>query len=168
MGIIYAAAKVEKPEAWEIGKDYYGLTDLFPPSAHKRQDGGFAGWVENKFIPKLEDLPHLVGSRHIVGNTPFRVTDFYQNADDMIAKIVDLKKQPIDRLSSAEEWHAFFAWAGSDLIQFIPDIDALEEREAEGEYQLCDKPSAYVYGNDYKEGENVGYGDEDYEEEDEQ
>jgi hypothetical protein len=143
MGISYSAVKTKIPEAWEVGKDYYGLTDLFPPCAMDRGEGFFGALMAKAATPKLSDLPHLVGSRHIVGNAVFVVRDFYETAEEMLAKIIQLKQRGLDA-STIEHLGGFFEWAGDDPIQFIADFDYLEERDAEGEYELCCPPADYL------------------------
>lgn len=138
MGISYFLVKRDKPEAFDIDKDYYGLTDLFPATAGK--ETGLLG----KFpIPKLKDLPFIVGSRHrIVDSTIFRVTDYYQSAEEMITKIIDLKQRPREEYD-IEMLTNMFEWAGSDPLQVIADFTYLEDRGAADEYQLCAPPNDY-------------------------
>lgn len=158
MGISYSAVKTTVPEAWEIGKDYYGLTDLFPACAMEREK-----WfgIFPAHVPPLSDLPHLVGSRHWVSNTVFRITDYYATADEMVQKAIDLKQRP---LWDEENMRGLFAWAGDDPIQLISEFDDLEERDAADEYQLCGKPTDYVYVNPYngEAGRKVGFDEDDY------
>lgn len=154
MGISYSAVKVATPEAYHVGKDYYGYTDLFPACAH-------AGMIATLFAPKLEDLPHIVGSRHMVGNAVFRVSDYYATADEMIAKVLDLKKRPIDA-ATEKMLRDFFTWAGSDPLQMIADFDELDERDAADEYQLCAPPNQYRHVDSWngEAGRAVGYSEE--------
>lgn len=158
MGISYSAVKVEQPEAWHIGKDYYGYTDLFPACAYAP-----TGIVARMLVPKLTDLPYLVGSRHMVGNAVFRVTDYYDSAEAMLVRIEELKRRKTDEATVAM-LRAFYEWAGSDPIQLIADFDELDERDAADEYQLCVPPCEYrhVDGWNGEAGRKVGYEEEDY------
>ena len=138
MGIEYSAVKTKKPEAWYIGKDYYGLTDLFPCTAGK--ETGILGLFP---VPKLKDLPHIVGSRHrIVDNTVFQITDYYRDPATMIAKAEELKQRTLDA-HERRMFEGLFAWAGSDPLQLIAEFSSLESRDAADEYQLCAAPQDY-------------------------
>ena len=130
MGISYSAVKTKVPEAWQIGKDYYRLTDLFPPCRMKLQDEpGLMGAF-------MKTLP----AQYIVGPTPFVVTDLYPTQDGFIAKVNSLLARP---LRSGEEEHLrdFYNWAGSDSLGLISDFDELGQYggadENDDEYHLC-------------------------------
>lgn len=153
MGISYSAVKIAVPEAWEIGKDYYALTDLFPPCAHKPD--GIAGlWF---FNPSMKDLPHLVGSRHMVGPTVFKVTTYFDDALDMVARIEELKDREVD-VATRRHLINFHAWAGDDELQLISDFDELNKRDAADEYQLCAPPKKYHHMDSWggESGRKVG------------
>jgi hypothetical protein len=159
MGIAYSAAKTNKPEAWMVGKDYYGLTDVFPACAYNDAP---LGCDPHKGIT-IDMLPHMVGSRHWISSTVFRVTDYYKSADEMLSRISELKQKPLgegmfDQVT-LDNLRGFFEWAGDDPIQFISDFDELEAREAEDEYQLCARPRQYRHVNGWngKAGRKVGY-----------
>lgn len=161
MGVSYSAVKTEKPEAFEIGKDYFALTDLFPPCAGE-YDPKVMGFVSKLVLPKIEDLPFLVGSRHpFVNNTVFKITDYYQSSDEIVKKVAELKQRTIDD-DERQIFDSLFEWAGDDPIQFITDFDALEGRGAAAEYQLCVPPNQYRHMDPYfgDAGREVGYGDE--------
>jgi len=161
MGISYSAVKLTSPYAWEIGKDYYGLSDLFPPCAYSN------GFFRSFFTPKLSDLPMIVGSRHMICPTPFRVTDHYPTCEEMLNKMVGLKARPLD-VETKEMFEAFYEWAGSDEIQLISEFDYLAEREAESEYILCAPPHEYHHMDSWngEPGRRVGYEIEGYDDND--
>lgn len=166
MGVSYSAVKTEKPEAYELGKDYFALTDLFPVTAGEHDPGVF-GFVSKMAMPKIEDLPFLVGSRHpFVNNTVFKVTDFYQSGDEIVKKAAELKQRQFDEYDQAV-LRGFFEWAGDDPLQLICEFDALKSREAEGEYQLCVPPNEYKHMDPHfgEVGREVGWPDEEDEDE---
>ncbi len=138
MGISYSAVKTLIPEAWELGKDYYGLTELFPPCAHEMK---IPGWER----PPLKYLKFLVGSSYIVGNTVFRVTDVYSSADQMIEKAKSFGRPFYEYQEN--DLRGFYAWAGDDPLQFIADFDELLARGAKAEYTLCASPKKYRYAD---------------------
>ena len=156
MGISYSAVKADKPEAWQIGKDYYGYTDLFPASAYHGK-----GLLSRMLVPSLAELPHIVGSRHMVGNAPFRVTDYYDSADALLTKVVDLKQRPVDP-ETERMLRGFYEWAGGDTIHLIADFDELDDRDAADEYQLCAAPNQYIHVDSWngEAGRAVGYDEE--------
>lgn len=142
MGISYSAVKTTVPEAWEIGTDYYGLTDVFPACADVPY-----GW-KKLFIPSVKHLPYIAGSRHIVSNAVFSVRDYYQNAEEMLARISMLKVITLIDFET-DFLRGFFDWAGADPIQFIADFDCLADRGAEHEYELCAPISDYRHMDSY-------------------
>lgn len=158
MGMSYSAVMVNKPEAWEVGKDYYGLTDVFPACAYQKNALGCADDAVS-----VEDVKHLVGSRHYVSGDVFRVTDYYKTADEMVARVLELKgNSPFFQggdSTDLQNLRGMFEWAGDEPIQFISDFDELEERDAADEYQLCAKPRKYRHVNEWngKAGRKVGY-----------
>jgi hypothetical protein len=139
MGLEYYAIKTRKPHAWYMGKDYYGLSDLFPPCQYKRR-----GLFANMFTPSISDLPYIVGSRHIVGPTPFVVTKLYPYIEDMMDRAEHIKN------TNYEGWQLqnlndFFNWAQDDEIFFVPDFDDIRngtDRDI-SEYPFLTKPQNY-------------------------
>jgi hypothetical protein len=146
MGIIYSAAKTNKPEAWEIGKNYYRLQDLFPPSAFD-VNADF-----HELMKQADDIPlpiRMLGSiikppvRMEPGkDNPFVLTELYPTLEDFIHKAEELKG---DKFTVFElpHWQEFYKWAGNDPIVVIGDIE---------EWAYDHEVHAWVCGNlaDYK------------------
>lgn len=117
MGISYYAVKINKPDAWYLGKDSYGFSDLFPCAET-------TGFLNKLFTPKKSDLPFLVGSRHIIGPHHFQVSRVYRYAEDMIDKMEKLKNVNHDP-ETIRAFEAFHEWAGDDMICLIGDFDEM-------------------------------------------
>lgn len=113
MGISYSAVKLNTPEAWELGKDYYHLVDLFPATKFNANESG--GLFSDLLPP---DMP----PRWVPGKAdPFVITELYPTVEDFIAKLEELKG---DKVNEFELPHlrSFYHWAGNDPIAVIGEI----------------------------------------------
>lgn len=138
MGLEYSAVKIDYPEAFCLGKDYFGFSDLFPIARR----GSF---VNKMFTPRLSDLPYLVGSRHIVGPDNFVLADCYGSFDDMFFRMGKLKDRDLSEVRN--HFEQFYNWARSDRICLIPDFDEIIsglDRDASC-YNLVINPKRYVF-----------------------
>jgi hypothetical protein len=127
MGIIYSAVKLNKPEAWELGKNYYRLEDLFPPCKFNANEG-FPEFVATQAEPDgfgqmISALAAKMPPRWEPGKpVPFVLTELYPTLSDFIAKAEELKGDDFT-IFELPHWQDFYRWACSDRIVVIGEID---------------------------------------------
>jgi hypothetical protein len=157
MGISYSLVKTEKPEAWEIGKDYLDFKSLFPPCASPMYDPNSpVSWIAEAA---------KTSQYFIVGNNVFVISDLYPTVESFIeAVLARLNRKDDSYVASLRQ---MYHWAKNDPLQFIAEFDDLDFRDAADEYQLCDIPRKYIHVDSWNgtAGRAVG---EDFDEDEEE
>ena len=155
MGIIYSAVKLSKPEAWELGKNYYRFQDLFPACKFDANEG-FPGYIAEQADGSpigqlLVSLASSMPARWEPGRpTPFILTELYPTIDEFLKKIEELKGDPINSFE-LPHWRGFYRWAGDDCIAIIGDIDewAYDSQPDPADEQWCGPLKNYRMMDDW-------------------
>ena len=136
MGIIYYAAKANKLEAWELGKNYFQFQELFPACKFNVYEG-FPEYIESQvedsgLAAVITSMAKTMPARWEPGRPePFVLIDLYPTFEEFIKKLEELKGDTINQFE-LPHWQGFYDWAQNDPIMVIGEIGEWAADEGAG------------------------------------